>query len=240
MPKTNPKLAPVGMKWCPDCVLYRPHSDFCRKKNAADGLNGYCRKHAAARTRLWKDRNPETVKAYNSKSEVMARKAAGARARYANNLSASRKYFRDWSHKNADKIALKRKTDEFRAKRRIYDAKRLTNSSARLKVNICRRVRLALGYKKSNSLQAILGYSIDDLKRHLENRFVLGMSWDNYGAAWHIDHIIPMALFDFSRNSEESIRRCFALANLQPLPASENMSKGAKLFLIPQCWQVTQ
>jgi hypothetical protein len=50
------------------------------------------------------------------------------------------------------------------------------------------------------------------------------MTWDNYGE-WHIDHIKPRVLFD-NRIAEQALR-CWALTNLQPLWAADNMAKGS-------------
>ncbi|GAI33061.1 unnamed protein product, partial [marine sediment metagenome] len=60
-------------------------------------------------------------------------------------------------------------------------------------------------------------------KKHLEKRFVKGMSWKNYGK-WHIDHIKPCATFNLSEKKEQ--RKCFHYSNLQPLWAKENLSKN--------------
>ena len=67
----------------------------------------------------------------------------------------------------------------------------------------------------------MLGYSALDLKSHLENLFVDGMSWDNHGE-WHIDHITPVSSFEDTAD----IRVVCALENLQPLWAFDNLSKN--------------
>ena len=36
-----------------------------------------------------------------------------------------------------------------------------------------------------------LGCSGDAFRHHLENKFEIGMSWENYGE-WEIDHIVPI------------------------------------------------
>ena len=36
-----------------------------------------------------------------------------------------------------------------------------------------------------------LGCNIETFKKHLEQQFTEGMSWENYGE-WHIDHKIPL------------------------------------------------
>jgi hypothetical protein len=52
------------------------------------------------------------------------------------------------------------------------------------------------------------------------------MSWDNWGE-WHIDHIEPVSKLVSSGVTEPS--EINALSNLQPLWASENIAKRAKV-----------
>lgn len=80
--------------------------------------------------------------------------------------------------------------------------------------------------QKSASTIELLGCSIEYAREHLENQFIEGMTWDNHGE-WHIDHIIPCAAFDLTKEEEQ--RRCFHYTNLQPLWAEDNLKKGAKV-----------
>lgn len=78
--------------------------------------------------------------------------------------------------------------------------------------------------------QKLVGCPVFELKSHIENQFSDGMSWDNWGKthdSWQIDHIIPCATFDFSKEGE--IEKCFHFSNLQPMWAKENWSKGCRL-----------
>jgi hypothetical protein len=43
---------------------------------------------------------------------------------------------------------------------------------------------------------------------------------------WHVDHIIPCALFDLTNFEQQ--KQCFHYSNLTPLLAKKNLSKGAK------------
>lgn len=80
----------------------------------------------------------------------------------------------------------------------------------------------------SPRLEELLGYSVADLKAHLERQFTDGMNWKRFlKREIHIDHIIPVARFDFSKDGEWLA--CWSLDNLQPLWAEDNLSKGAKL-----------
>lgn len=69
----------------------------------------------------------------------------------------------------------------------------------------------------------MLGYSALDLKTHIENQFIDGMSWNNWGD-WHIDHIRPVSSFD----KTEKPYIVNALDNLQPLWWKDNLEKGKK------------
>jgi 5-methylcytosine-specific restriction endonuclease McrA len=81
---------------------------------------------------------------------------------------------------------------------------------------------------RSGKVEMVCGYAIADLMRHLESQFVSGMSWDAFLTGdIHIDHIVPQAAFDLS--DIEETRKCWALENLQPLWAQDNLRKGATM-----------
>lgn len=83
--------------------------------------------------------------------------------------------------------------------------------------------------KRSIPTFQLLGYSIDELRAHLEARFSAGMSWSEFCAGRiHIDHIRPLASFRFDSIESEEFRQAWALDNLQPLWAWDNLRKGAR------------
>ena len=59
---------------------------------------------------------------------------------------------------------------------------------------------------------------------HLEAQFSPGMTWDNYGKHWSVDHIDPLTAFDLA-DADECQRACH-YTNLQPLTVSDNARKG--------------
>ena len=105
-----------------------------------------------------------------------------------------------------------------------------TDLNLKLRI-ICRsRVRSALKVKnaiKSLRTMKLIGCSPKKLWLHLEKNFLLGMTKENHGL-WHIDHIMPCASFDLRCPVQQLA--CFNYKNLQPLWASDNMSKGAKII----------
>jgi adenylate kinase family enzyme len=72
-----------------------------------------------------------------------------------------------------------------------------------------------------------LGYSVEQLRQHLEYRFKEGMTWENYGQ-WQIDHVKPESWFSYSSSQDDQFKQCWSLDNLQPMWASENLDKSNK------------
>jgi len=102
----------------------------------------------------------------------------------------------------------------------------------KLKFNFSSLLRYHLKNKNKAKTFDIVGYSVKDLKQHLESKFQDGMSWDNYGL-WHIDHIKPASLFKYNYYTDPEFLDCWNLNNLQPLWAKDNILKSNKYFIDP-------
>ncbi len=87
------------------------------------------------------------------------------------------------------------------------------------------------GKKAGRSWQKLVGYSTADLILHLERQFQRGMTWDNFGD-WHIDHRRPLASFSFTGPDDPEFKEAWALTNLQPLWAQENIAKRARITFL--------
>lgn len=103
-------------------------------------------------------------------------------------------------------------------------------------ISVNRRIRSSLRAwlkgKGGLSSKEILGYGPAELIVHIERQFVDGMSWDNM-KDWHIDHIVPLSSFVVDGPLDPTVRIAWALSNLRPLWASENLRKSDKrIFLI--------
>lgn len=87
--------------------------------------------------------------------------------------------------------------------------------------------RAVAGKVTTRRIEGFLGYTMRDLRAHLEAQFSPGMTWEAFCAGLiHIDHRRPVASFDL--NDVDQVRACWAMSNLQPLWADDNMRKGAK------------
>lgn len=126
------------------------------------------------------------------------------------------------------------------AKKRAYGVayqqrRRRADPVFRLAHQVSKQISKALGGKKNHRSRTILvGYSIDELRRHLERQFSNGMNWSNYGSRWHVDHIVPIGDFQIrSIEEKEKIAACWALSNLRPLDRRANQAKSnRRLFLL--------
>jgi hypothetical protein len=95
-------------------------------------------------------------------------------------------------------------------------------------------MRLALKNNgKSNKVEHLLGYTIADLKKHLESQFTYRMTWEKFNKGEiHIDHILPISSFDFKEIGDREWRACWDLPNLRPLWAKDNIAKSNKLLFL--------
>jgi hypothetical protein len=86
--------------------------------------------------------------------------------------------------------------------------------------------------KNGRSWEALVGYTVTDLMRHLDRQFLPGMAWENRDL-WHIDHIVPLSAFNYSSADDPEFNAAWALTNLRPLWKADNLSKSAKrIFLL--------
>jgi hypothetical protein len=71
-----------------------------------------------------------------------------------------------------------------------------------------------------------IGCTRENLVKHIENKFLPGMSWENHGngyGKWNIDHIKPFCKCD--KNNPEELIRNNHYTNLRPLWWIDNMTR---------------
>lgn len=108
-------------------------------------------------------------------------------------------------------------------------AKKKKDPQFRLRINVGLSIYKAIrAHKAGRNWELLVGYTLHELTSHLEKQFTDGMAWNNYGK-WHIDHIIPVSAFNYTLPEHIDFKRCWALKNLQPLWAIDNIKKGKKL-----------
>ena len=206
-----------GFKICPKCDEILPFKDFNKSSGRTDGRKVYCRdcqkmeyrdnrEHYIKKQKQWYSKNKD--KAYEMNKAYRER-----------NIDWYRSYNKQYYEENAERM-------KENSKKSLY--RRIENDVG---FKILQRLRKRMydavkGNVKSARTIELIGCSTDKLRQHLEKQFTGGMSWENYGE-WHVDHIIPCANFDFTKESDQ--RECFHYTNLQPLWAIDNIRKSNKM-----------
>lgn len=211
-------------KICTKCKISKDLSEFSKDKYKSDGYVSRCKSCG----KEYREANKDRFKAWNAehyKNNPEIHKAKKQRLK-ENNPD----YFKNHYKKNKEKKQAYKKI--YNTENRDIINERLrkryhTDPQFRISQTYRNRLRSTItrGYKKSKSLD-LLGCSISELKLHLENLFLPTMTWENYGTLWHIDHIVPCAIFDLTNESDQ--KKCFHYTNLQPLFAITTIIDGVE------------
>lgn len=145
-------------------------------------------------------------------------------------------YNKTWKENNKDRELdncrrwAKENLEHRRQYKRLLHQKQMQDPNYRLKRILRNRFyKVISGRSKVQSVLCYIGCTVDELRVHLEKQFVDDMSWDNHGSYWHVDHVVPLTLFDHSNQDETA--KAWHFSNLQPLKALDNLRKGSKVYL---------
>jgi hypothetical protein len=136
----------------------------------------------------------------------------------------------------AIKIALKCSNNQCRierkrATRKKKAAKRWLNPSYKARMALSHNLKSAIKRrviwgKKTLATFRMLGYTPSQFKQHIDSKLQSGMSWENHGKIWEIDHIRPVVSFDIKQYGDAEMIKCWSLDNLQPLWATTAIARG--------------
>lgn len=152
----------------------------------------------------------------------------------------ARQYYKTYYPKNSKSVI--ERTKEYaknnKQKMRSWHAsyariKRKTDPQARWGNKLRKQVHMCIAeskkirrYKKPKEIIPQLGCTTEFLVQHIQNQFIDGMNWDNYGSkegCWEIDHIIPLSYFDLENESER--QKANNYTNIRPLWVEQNRKK---------------
>ena len=188
-------------KHCGKCDTWKPLEAYNKHKKAWDNLRSCCRTCDNAKSKEFYRKQMQTKE--------------GRERRRAQTRRADKKF---------------RMTAKRRAYKRAYKRERRKNDPVwRLQCNISSSICIGLKAqgikKKPGRTIEFLGCSYAYLMDYLESLFEPGMTRENYGSVWHVDHIVPRAAFGGTR---EELMIVNWYKNLQPMFTTENLKKGAK------------
>lgn len=160
-------------------------------------------------------------------------------AKKYNALPEVRKHNQEQKRKHRMKPEIKKQRKEYNKK---YYAKpkikkrnnayfrKYFNSKPERKLSHQYTVLIARTLKKHNlqkncSTKLLIDYTIEELKKHLEEQFTHKMNWNNFGKYWELDHKIPCSWFHFKSTKDKAFKICWSLENLQPLKKETNHAK---------------
>lgn len=193
-----------------------------KNKNKAKKYREENRDRLSQLGKEWRENNKEKMKEYKEKNKEHLREIS--KKYKTDNKDAVKKYNKKYSSR----------PEVIERENKRKQQKRDTDPMFRLNGNISSNLR---GSLKNNNLskggrhwENLVGYTKKELKDYLEKLFQHGMDWDNYGH-WHIDHIVPLNFFKYNSTNDVEFKYCWSLYNLQPLWATDNISKNDKIII---------
>lgn len=223
-------------KYCKRCNLIKTIDNF--KPVVEKGrsfYSKYCipclKEYNVFRSRRRKELYPDKIRDYTQKTK--------------NIRSIKNKEYRDKNKEKLKEKANQRRPQIRQNTKKYFTKMRQTSPAFRIRERISSSIKNFLakngGSKKGNSCLNKLPYTMEELKKHLENQFEPWMNWDNWGTyrlkewndndsstwKWQIDHIDPHSDFKYSSMEDEEFKKCWALSNLRPLSAKQNQYDGS-------------
>ena len=128
--------------------------------------------------------------------------------------------------------------------RKYHKERRHRDIIYKMRTYISTHILIALkangGSKRGYSIMEFLPYTIEQLKEYIESLFEPWMTWENHGKynrstwndpdpstwTWQIDHIIPHSFFHYASMDCQTFQDCWALSNLRPYSAKQNVLDG--------------
>ena len=195
--------------------LFCGHDNRCRACTAAyrktDAYRSRNRFRQALRLAAPEEREKQNarVRAYHASPEMVAKRRT---QEFKDSVNAYQQQRRVTVVLTPQQLARRREVGNRNMR------KFLSNPRNRLSNRMAAGVkRLLRGQKNGRPWETLVGYTIDDLRSHLEKLFEPGMTWENYGKnGWHVDHIRPMTAFVFVSYKDPEFRLCWSLDNLMP------------------------
>lgn len=194
--------------------------------------NSRCSECALINSNIYRAENHEKVIAarradYQLNADIHRRRSNEYRLA---NLEKSKASTDLWRKRNAVKIAeyqrarkeARNESNRRRRKERVRSDP-LYGMASVVRASVGRAFHQA-NYKKDSTAAQLIGCTWPELKRHIEQQFLKGMTWENRGSVWHVDHILPLA----GATTKEDLRALCHFTNLRPLWSLDNHIKGGK------------
>lgn len=216
------------MKRCTKCGLSVDEGAvFGKHKETKDGLRCDCNKcRSNAQKQYYQtEHGKEIIRKYQQTEK--AKKAKKEHQRSEKGRETKRRYQQLERTKEANKAYQQsEKGKALQKKYRQSEKYKKTGISDRISCAVRRSLK---GNKNGRHWEDVVGWTFQQFKRRFAQLFKPGMTWENHGAVWEIDHIQPLSVHNITSMYCTDFKRAWALSNLQPLFKKENNSKSNKL-----------
>lgn len=144
-----------------------------------------------------------------------------------NNIIKRKKYLKQWHKDNPEYNKQWRENNPEKVREQKKRYYKRFNLSLKMSRAISRSLK---GNKGGKHWKTLIGYTLNDLTKHLKSTLLKGYTWKDFlEGKLHIDHIIPVRAFVFKNSEDEEFKQCWSLENLRLLLAKDNMSKQEKI-----------
>lgn len=207
-------------KKCTKCKELKLINKFHEHKYGRFGVCSICKICKSKQDKLYQQANKDKIKIYHKKWRQANKDKMKAYDKAYSKTHKTEK--NEWKKANPESV---KKTN------RKASLKRRATLKGQLSHNMSNALyRCLKSSKNGKHTFNILGYTVDKLKKHLERTMPDGFTWGDYiSGKLHVDHVTPISVFNFEKPEDDDFKKCFALKNLQLLPAFDNMSKSDKL-----------
>lgn len=196
------------VKWkemgsCTNCGSVRDDTGLVCKK---------CKTISNKKCKIWQSLNKEKSRASatrsrNKKIDIYRKK--------------SREYQKEYRLNHIEEVRMKSRE---RSRKKIKTIKNVIDGRMSSQIGLALR-----GNKNFKKWVNLVGYTAEDLKKHIESQFTDGMNWDVFmKSEIHIDHIIPKNNFKYQSADDIEFVKCWSLENLQPLWATTRIINGVE------------
>jgi len=243
------------VKICYKCKIEKDPHQFNKDKSTKDGLQAKCqqcqKQYSLNNKEVKKIRQHQYY--LDNKKEINHRNKRWKLNNKEMNRQTQTEYNRTHK-KEAKKWRLDNKEHTREFLRNWRRNKRKANLGFKLAELVSRAINKYLnsfGAKKNASRTKYLSYTDKQLKEHIEKLFShpnnltpdgkIWMNQINHGTydpntwddnnpltwKWQLDHIVPHSTFEYKSVEDEAFKKCWALENLRPYSAKQNILDGS-------------
>jgi predicted RNA-binding Zn-ribbon protein involved in translation (DUF1610 family) len=194
-------------------IIKQKHREYQKKKKEEQQNSTETKTcKTCEKTKLLKEFDPgkRACKKCENKKTMERRDPEKTKAYYLENKDK----FKEWQHESYE-----RNKPKIRAKEREQYK---NNPAYKLKKTV--RSSMVECINKFQKTNKYLNSSSETFKNWLFFCFDENMSFENRGDFWHIEHVIPIDVFDIINNKKEC-ELCFNWRNTSPMNKTENMGK---------------